>query len=264
MTDRPVIFLSGAGGGAPDLGVFKADSGDNTRFEIINYPGWQRYISDDFSSDFLIADLVEQIVARVPQGPIRIVGLSIGGHLGYAAALRLQENGREIGGFCAIDAFMIASSAPSAGWKGRAFAQGIEMLRRQRFADFIGFLRSKFWRALVRFSGKRLSCLLRITPSSLLSAIFALDPMLEDEVSMRLLIRKAAPWIAILDRGPLALDAPTVLLRTSYTAADDAAWRRRCPSIRIFEIPGQHHNLFEQQNVGSFREAFLAATRSWR
>jgi thioesterase domain-containing protein len=264
MTDRPVIFLSGAGGGAPDLDVFKAGPGDNTRFEIINYPGWQRCISDDFSSDFLIADLVEQITARVPQGPIRIVGLSIGGHLGYAAALRLQESGREIGGFCAIDAFMIASSAPSEGWKGRALAQGIEMLRRRRFADLVRFLRSKFWRALVRFSGNRLSNVLRIAPSSLLSAIFALDPIFEEEVSMRLLIRKASPRIAILDRKPVALDAPTVLLRTSYTAVDDATWRRRCPSIRIFEIPGQHHNLFEQQNVGSFRETFLTATRHWR
>jgi thioesterase domain-containing protein len=264
MTDHPVIFLSGAGGGAPDFDVFKADSGDNTRFEVVNYPGWRRYISDDFSSDFLIAHLVEQITATVPQGPIRIVGLSIGGHLGYAAALRLQESGREIGGFCAIDAFMIASSAPSAGWKGRAFAQGIETLRRRRFADVLEFLRSRFWRALVRFTGNRLSRVLRITPSGLLSAIFALDPIFEGEVSMRLLIREATPRIATLDRNPLALDAPTALLRTSYTVADDAAWRRRCPSIRIFEIPGQHHNLFEEQNVDSFRGAFLAATRHWR
>ena len=126
MTDlsSPIIFLSGAGGGAPDLNVFREGAEDTTRFEVVGYPGWKRYVADGFSAEVLIADLVEEIATRVPQGPIRIVGLSIGGHFGYAAALRLQSMGREIAGFCAIDTFMIASSKPSAGWKGRALAQG--------------------------------------------------------------------------------------------------------------------------------------------
>ena len=112
MTDSssPVIFLSGAGGGAPDLNVFRQHPDDTTSFEVISYPGWKRYVADGFSAQVLIADLTEKIAARVPQGPIRIVGLSIGGHFGYAAALRLQSMGREIAGFCAIDTFMIASA----------------------------------------------------------------------------------------------------------------------------------------------------------
>jgi thioesterase domain-containing protein len=213
----------------------------------------------------LIADLVEEIATRVPQGPIRIVGLSIGGHFGYAAALRLQSMGREIAGFFAIDTFMIASSKPSAGWKGRALAQGLDLLRDWRFGEFARFLRSKFWRSLVRLAGSRLPSLLRGFSSSGRSpSLSAFDPVFEEELSMRLLIEAAAPWIASLDREPVALIAPAILLRTRLTASDDPAWRRRCPNIEIFELPGGHHTLFEAENVGSLRQAFLTLTRDIR
>jgi thioesterase domain-containing protein len=266
MTDlsSPVVFLSGAGGGAPDLNVFRAGPQDATRFEVVSYPGWKRYVSDGFSAEVLIGDLVEEIATRVPRGPICIVGLSIGGHLGYAAALRLEAMGRQVLGFCAIDTFMIASSKPSAGWRGRALAQGLELLQGRRFSEFALFLRSRFWRALARLAGSRLPGLLRRFSSRRSSLLSGFDPVFEEELSMRLLIEATAPWIAALDRAPVALEAPAILLRTDLTAGDDAAWRSRCPNIKIFELPGQHHTLFEPQNVAALREAFSAATRDWR
>ena len=199
------------------------------------------------------------------KGPVRIVGISIGGHFGYAAALRLQAIGREIAGFCAIDTFMIVFSKPSAGWEGRALAQGLELLRRRRFGEFARFFRSKFWRVLVRLAGSRLPSLLqRFSSSSRLPLISALDPMFEEELSLRLLIQAATPWIASLDREPVALKAPSILLRTRLAASGDPAWLRRCPNMKIFEIKGEHDNLYEPGNKGSLREVFLTATSDWR
>jgi thioesterase domain-containing protein len=267
MTDPsfPIIVLSGAGGGAPDLAALTGNHQDAIVFETIGYPGWQRYIASGFSAERFISELAAQIATRVPQGPIRIVGLSIGGHFGYAAALRLQASGREIAGLCAIDTFMISSSNPSAGWKGRALAQGWELIRKRRIGEFMLFLRSKLWRALLRLAGSRLPGLLqRFSASSQLPSVFAVDPLFDEELSMRLLIRTAAPWIASLDRDPIALEAPASLLRTQFTVGDDAKWRRRCPNIEIFTIPGQHHTLFEPENIGSLREAFISAMRAWR
>lgn len=261
----PVIFLSGAGGGAVNLDVFKDGADDTTRFEVVGYPGWRRYVEDSFSADALIADLAAQIVAKIPRGPIRIIGLSIGGHFGYAIGLHLQATGREIAGLCAIDSFMITSSAPSAGWKSRALEQGFELLRERRFGEFVRFLRSKFWRALVRLAGGRLPGLIqKISSSGHLPSVSAVDPVFEEELSMRLLVRETAPWIGSLDRDPVALRASTVLLRTGLTASDDEAWKRRCPDIAIFEVPGQHHTLFEPDNVDALRKAFIAATPNWR
>src|SRR5258706_10730261 len=265
VSPPPVLFLSGAGGGAPDLGVFRDGVDDMTRFEVIGYPGWRRYVADGFSAEALIADLAAQIVTKVPRGPIRIVGLSIGGHFGYAIGLHLQAMGREIAGLCAIDSFMIASSGPSAGWKGRALEQGFELLRKRRIGELARFLRSKFWRALVRLAGSRLPGLLqRFSSSGRLPSVSAFDPTFEEELSMRLLVREVAPWIGSLDREPVELKSPAILLRTLPTASDDAAWRRRCPNIELFEISGQHHTLFEAENIGSLREAFVNATRDWR
>jgi thioesterase domain-containing protein len=258
----PVILLPGAKGGTP--AVFTAGLGDATKFKTICYPGWQRYVANDFSAELLIADLVSQIARRVPQGPIYIIGFSIGGHFGYAAALRLQAEGREIAGFCAIDTFMIASSDASVGWKSRALARGLELLRERRVDELFTFVQSLFWRALLRLGGDRLPRLLRIFAASReFPAIFPRIRIFEEELSMRLLIREVAPWIGALDVKPIALLAPAILLRTRENASDDSAWRRRCPSIEIVEIPGKHDTFFEPGNINALRESFIRATRGW-
>jgi thioesterase domain-containing protein len=260
----PIIFLPGAGGGAPDLGVFRDRADNATRFEVVGYPDWRRFLSNGLSAEALIAELAEEIVVRVPQGPIRIIGMSIGGHFGYALGLRLKAMGREFAGLCAIDSFMITSSAPSAGWKARALEQGFALLRKRRFSELRQFFRSKFWRLLIRLAGGRLTLFLQSAFSARwFPSVLALDPLAEEELSMRLLVRTTAPWIASLDREPEPLNAPAILLRTALTASDDVAWRRRCPNMQIFEIPGEHHTLFEPENVRALNEIFLASTRDW-
>ena len=261
----PVIVLPGAGGGTPDLAMFGAGFEDATFFQTIAYPGWQRYVEPGFSADALVEELAAEIAVRVPEDPIRIVGISLGGHLGYATALRLQARGREIGGFCAVDTFMMSSSAASAGWINRALVLAVRLVRDQRFDEFGQFLRSRFWRALLRLWQSRITGLFRsYAASGKRFRLFALDPLLEKELSMRLLIQHAAPFVASLDRDLRPLDAPTILLRTEFTGRDDAAWRRRCPHIKIVQVPGDHQTLFEQAGIGLLREAFVTATKDWR
>ena len=216
-----------------------------------------------FSAQILIQELAAQIEATVPRGPIRIVGNSIGGHFGYAVALHLQAAGREIAGFCAIDSFMITSSEPSAGWQRRALVNAVDLVRKARFVEFVKLARSKFWRAGLRLAGARVPGLLRKFGASGRLPMAAVDPIFEQEVSMRLLIRASAPWVAALGLDPVPLMVPSALLRTSLTIQDDAAWRRRCPLIEIHEIPGGHNSLFEPEHIEAFRQAFVAATRHW-
>lgn len=199
----------------------------------------------------------------MPEGPIRIIGYSIGGLFGYATAVRLRATGCEIAGFCAIDSFLIGSLGPSAKWKTRALSEALEILRKGHLREFNRLIRSKFWRGLFRLAGNRLRSLTQGFSSCPLPSVCAFDPILERELNLRLLLQAAAPWSASLDREPMDIDAPASLLRTRMTAKDDAAWRHRCPNIKIFEIPGEHHTLFEAENIGSLSEAFLTATRDW-
>ncbi len=260
----PVVVLAGAGGAAPNFEGFRTRLHQGLRFELVSYPGWQHYVAKDFSAEDLITDLMEKIIAKVPDGSIRIVGMSLGGHLGYATALRLKENGREIGGFCAIDSFMITSSAPSPRWQARAISDGLTLLRNRRFGEFIHFVRSKLLRAILRLTGEGLPLFVRqFTSSGGKSSVDPEASFLEYELTMRLLIQKTAPWIAALDCDPTPLMAPAALLRTRDTAGDDAAWRRRCPNIRIIEIPGQHQTFFNAENIWALREAFYSATSDW-
>jgi thioesterase domain-containing protein len=262
-SSSPIIFLPGTGGEIPSFGGFKVGWNEDSHFEALTYPGWKKCASKGFAIDDLIADLEAQVIAKVPEGPIRIVGYSVGGHFGYAIAVRLQARGRKIAGFCAIDSFIIESLRPSADWKTRALFEALAILRKGHLREFSLLIRSKFWRGLLRFGGSRLNSVVRSLSFSRLPSVCAFDPILEKELTLLLLTQAVVPWTAVLDRQPTELDAPASLLRTRATASDDAAWRRRCPSIEIFEIPGQHQTLLEVDNIRSLGEAFSTATRFW-
>ena len=253
------IYLPGGGGGGDrDLEAFAAGMGYAVHFDTINYPGWQRYVQEDFSAENLIEELTAEITKRVPVGPLQIMGLSVGGHFGYAVGLRLQQMGREVALFCAIDSFMITSARPSTGWRKRAFSDAFDLLRTGRLRDLATLIRSRVWRALLRLAGGRLATILRGSGGTL-PAIFRGDALAEQELSMRLLLREVAPWVAKLDRQPVSLNSPSILLRTRASASHDAAWKLRCPNLKIREVPGKHLTLFEPDNIGVLREAFQSA-----
>ena len=80
---------------------------------------------------------------------------------------------------------------------------------------------------------------------------------------MRLLIQEVAPWTASLDREPVELRAPAILVRSGSNKNSDCVWQRRCPGIQIIEMPGDHHTLLDAENPGSFREVFGIGTKEW-
>lgn len=253
-----MIFLPGASSIAPDLLALRSGPDDALEFQTVGYPGWRRYIAKDFSAFALLTELTDEVERRVPAGPIALLGMSLGGHFSYAIALELLARGREVAGVCLIDSFMVHSAGPRKGWVRRAVEDALDPLRRGQVAEFQRHLRSKVYRAFLRLAGARLVWVLRRRSSAVA------DPLLESEISMRLLLRETAPWIASLDRDPKPLAVPVALLRTALTACDDAAWRRRCPAIRILEVRGGHLTLFAPEHVAALRDAFNTARRDWR
>jgi thioesterase domain-containing protein len=260
-----VILLPGAGNHPPDPGLFRTGAADNSRVEIIRYPGWRTYVEDRYTADELVRDLAEEIATRAGADPIWIVGMSIGGHLGYATAIHLEASGKRVDGFCALDAFMVSSASLRPGWGKRAVSRGAELLRKRRGRDLLYYVRSLIWRAVFRLAGARLVSFCRLLASCRpLSFLLRADHVFEEELSMRLLLRLVNPWVATLDVAPTALNAPSILLRTGGTALHDGVWQRRCPNIRILDIRGDHSTMFEPENAGSLHQLFLTATSDWR
>ena len=257
------VVLSGAGGGVPDLRAFVETSAEAACFAPVVYPGWRRYTDEGFSAQSLIKELADEIAAW--GGRVAIVGVSLGGHLGYAVALRLQSLGVEVAGLCVVDSFLISSARVRPGSAGRHLAR-LRALAQSRAPGRLGTqARSLFWRALLRMAGDRAAPLLRRwRDSGLFRAACTADPVFENELSMRLLLRATAPWLSELDRNPTPLRVHAAHLRTASAAESDGAWRGRCPDIEIVEIPGEHDDLLDPENFAGMRGAFASATRDWR
>jgi thioesterase domain-containing protein len=266
MTSKsnPFVYIPGSGGGAPDLTALQSAS-DAIAFEVIKYPDWRRYIDPKYSAEMLISELSAEIEKRIPGGPLRIVGLSLGGHFAYLIALHLQDRGRQIDAVCAIDSFIVSTDQATPGWQRRAFAEFFESLRKFRLTEMVLFGRSRIWRAMLRMIGGKLPLVLSgVSRFSWLSNLLEDNTVLKQELAMRMLMRLVAPWLATIDDNPRSLAVPVALVRTESTASSDSAWRARCPNLRIFEVQGLHHTLFDPENGGALRDAFFVATQAHR
>ena len=264
----PTFVFPGVGGFAIEPAFFCSSAEDAARFHTVVYPGWRRYVETGYSAEKLVEDLTAQIVARAPDGPIRLVGYSAGGHLAYAVALRLVASGREIGGICVIDSFVPTVAPPMTDalrTMTGALQIGIGLIRARRLDELGKYLRPRLRRAVLRLAGNRLvSVVRRIAPTGHLPWILTTDPIFEDELSLRLLRLTLEPWYSSLDREPIALSAPALLIRATYGVDVGSVWRLRCPGIKIIEFLGNHDTIMDRENSGSFRQAFIMGTSEWR
>lgn len=257
----PLIVLPGARGHAPDCALFRASPTEWESIIALRYPTWQTYVDADFSAEKLVDILTMEIAERVPQAPIVLLGVSIGGHFAYATALRLESLGRTVAGLCIIDSGTI-TAARSAHWNKRLVAHAVDLLRRGRPGALAIYARQLLWRGLFRLAGKGLPALARDYAAPL-HQIGRADPAFAEELGMRLLIRITDPWVKSLDDHSVRLRAPAALLRTGATASSDVIWRERCPELRIIDLPGNHETLFEAENAAALRCAFFTATAAW-
>lgn len=253
------VVLSGSGGGAPDPNAFAATPAEAARFTPLAYPGWRRYVEEGFHAEALVRELADEIAGWGER--VAIVGISLGGHMGYAVALELRSRGAEVAGLCAIDSFQISSDAVRPGSAGRHFARLGALLRSGSPGRLWRQARALVWRAALRLAGDRAALLRR--GRGLVQAVCAADPLFEEELSMRLLMRAAASWLGELDADPVPLPVRAAHLRTASAAGSDAVWRARCPGVEFIEISGDHDSLLEPKNFAAMRRAFATATRGW-
>ena len=93
---RPVVFLIPGLGGEedPDLGAFCRLMRAELDLVPITYLDWTELLDADFEFGSVGADVRRQIESRMPTGPIRVAGYSMGGHLAFLTALAFQLEGR--------------------------------------------------------------------------------------------------------------------------------------------------------------------------
>jgi thioesterase domain-containing protein len=250
------LTVAGAGGGHVDSSMF-ADPPDAPRaFLALDLPDWRWHLSAARTYADLVQHLAAQAIALVPDGPLRFIGSSLGGHLAFETAARLQAAGRPIGGLCLVDTFF---GTPPVAAPTRFRRELGRALRGGTLGRFVATHVSR--RSLGVWSRLRWSAWQRHARAGTVPWDLRPGSLLEREWSMRLLLQLASPAAAAEPATPLA--APALLLRTAEGVRDDDTWRRRCPRLEVRELPGDHHTIGSPETAQVIRAAFGACTRDW-
>ena len=113
MSGLPRVFLlPGIFGDEPPLADLRAALAGRVDFELLDYPDVDRPSSEirDFAG--ILDEVVERIRSRRPSEDVHIAGYSFGGLVGFAAACRLQEEGRQIGLLALLDSRALSLKVP--------------------------------------------------------------------------------------------------------------------------------------------------------
>lgn len=108
----PCIF-----GDEPSFAGFRAALAGRVDFELLDYPDIDRPSSEIRDLDGILNRTVERIRSLQPSGDVHIAGYSFGGLVGFAAACRLQSEGRRVGLLTLLDTPALGLKMPTSARK---------------------------------------------------------------------------------------------------------------------------------------------------
>jgi thioesterase domain-containing protein len=113
MSEPPRVFLlPGIFGDESPLADLRAALAGRVDFELLDYPDVDRPSSEIRDVAGILDGVIERIRSRQPSGDVHIAGYSFGGQVGFAAACRLQEEGRRIGLLSLLDSRALSLKVP--------------------------------------------------------------------------------------------------------------------------------------------------------
>jgi thioesterase domain-containing protein len=98
-----VFLLPGIFGDEPAFANLRAALAGRIAFELLDYPGIDRPSSEIRDFNLILNRTVDRIRALQPSGDVHLAGYSFGGLVAYAAACRLQAEGRRVGLLALLD-----------------------------------------------------------------------------------------------------------------------------------------------------------------
>ena len=104
----PCIF-----GDEPSFADFRAALAGRIAFELLDYPDIDRPSSEIRNFDGILSKAVQRIRTLQTSGDVYIAGYSFGGLVAFAAACRLQAEGRRVGLVALLDSPALSLKVPS-------------------------------------------------------------------------------------------------------------------------------------------------------
>ena len=215
---------------------FRAALAGRVAFELLDYPDLDRPSSEIRDFDRILTRTVERIRSAQPSGDVHIAGYSFGGLVGFAAACRLQAEGRRVGLLALLDTHALGLKVPSSGrlTHNRDAAPGVwgtaaDVASRLLVAAGL----SEAVRAAIGPAGRVFGA----------KAASGLRRLLLQNLRGRSLVG--------LTLG--RLDGAVILFRAEEQPAPglppDLGWSAYCSSVRSVPLNGDHNSLFRPAHL---------------
>lgn len=231
MSGLPRVFLlPGIFGDEPPLADLRAALAGRVEFEMLDYPDIERPSGEirDFAG--ILEGVIERIHRRQPFGDVHIAGYSFGGLVGFAAACRLQDEGRRIGLLALLDSPALTMKVPPSGKLTRnrdaapgLWGMGADIASRLLIAADL----AEIVRAAIGPTGKLFGT----------GAANGLRRLLLQNLRGRSLIGQS------LGR----FDGPLIIFRAQEQPVpdlpSDLGWSAHCASVRSVPVHGDHNSM---------------------
>jgi len=208
----------------------------------LSYFDWTELVKPETTFADLISHLKTQIQSQVSgEGPLDIVGYSIGGPLAYACVEALQAEGRSINSLTILD--------------GRTTGSPPTTLR-TRWNNFTTFqvragLASVIAKVLTR--ERFIPLLRRLSPWRHAWLPFRFGDYVHTKIKMQLMVRMFLPWWTSAGGSNSRLATPTYLFRSEQHEPDESeglGWSAYCSDLTIIHVAGSHLSMLAPENFG--------------
>lgn len=261
--DHPTIFLlPGMGGDEPRLVRFRMECDHLARIVALEYPDWTELLDHDGGMDVVMRHLVNQIEKVTPEGPVWLLGYSMGGHCAHALALHFVKTGRPIAFFGLLDTGDLGAAVRHHADQLKV-GQTLQMEFGRIAKDVGSLVRAIRQRALDRvlalFIVRRLASP-RARRALSLVARYRHTQKLPSRFTYYLHryfnevwgVAAVKSWHRRTNEATLPLSVPAFLLRSEAHLPDEPAdlgWEHHFPGLSVVDVPGSHETMLDPPHL---------------
>jgi thioesterase domain-containing protein len=241
---KPLIFfLPGSGEGEQ---VHWDAVRDDVRLIGFFYPDWTELIKPETSFPGLVPYLKRKIQNELPDGPVHLVGYSIGGPLAYGCALALQSEGRT------VDFLAILDSVPPDAPLRKTWRKRLKSLATFQVREGLASVLAKL---LASRRGKPI--LQRLSRFRNVKLPFKFAEYLHPKLKIQLMIQGFLPWWQSAARQSAKFTTPTLLFRSEEHEAgepEELGWNKYCLNMKVTHVAGSHASVMAPSALSSLCE----------
>ena len=258
----PTIFLvPGMGGDEPRLVRFRMECEGVARIVALEYPDWTQLLDREGGMEVLVRHLLRQIEEEAPEGPVWLLGYSMGGYCAHAVALHFKTVGREVAFVGLLDTRAMPSPYVILSAQLQDGATAVQEVW-QIVQDTARVFRAIPQRCVAKVVA--LTIVRRLTspwarPALSIAARFRHTRLpvrfsyyLHHYFNEARQVAAVKPWYRAVNEAPVPLSIPAFLFRSEAHLPGDPAdlgWERHFPKIGIVNLPGTHETMLDPPNL---------------